>query len=523
MEVVETNTKVSLEDALTYLVRKREFNAAVMNTLQRIPVPNLKTMGVSSLKGRYVLLYDPDFVNQVSEEELRATLAHEVIHIVCEHIPRHMSLLSTVPSEDRHLFEMVSNLSADLDDNQILKRNYPKILSKDQELGYWVLPEQWTPALPSNLPYENYQKLLLEIMKERQKGSGDEVVKLARDILANHCPSAWAGKGNGNTQTSESGNGDEPAEAGASGSGNGNEPKPSPQEIEDRLNALEPTDRKLTEALVKAGMQHVGWTTEGGGDAYEQQKLADHGKQIIHEAVESHKKLQGSLPGYMQELVDNLLLPPTVEWTAFLKEVVQTTRQRRRTRGMRRPSKKLAALRSWIKAQGDALPAAKQIRLPDPKKMCLFPGSSYDKKFTILYCVDTSGSMSTKDLQRGLSELMHLQDADKDIKIIVLYIDSGIGKEYVVESHTKIDPDMVGRGGTSFEPGFKRAKELLDTTDKAPDILIYATDGYASAPKTQLPIPVVWLITPRGKRICDYAGHITIEMESKRMGDSTRY
>ncbi len=56
--------------------------------------------------------------------------------------------------------------------------------------------------------------------------------------------------------------------------------------------------------------------------------------------------------------------------------------------------------------------------------------------------------------------------------------------------------------------------------DDAPDILIYCTDGYAPAPHTKLPIPTVWLITPRGQPVMKEAGHITIEMKDYQLEDA---
>lgn len=154
------------------------------------------------------------------------------------------------------------------------------------------------------------------------------------------------------------------------------------------------------------------------------------------------------------------------------------------------------------------------------KRVPPFPGIRHSNKFTIVYAVDTSGSMSSDDLRLGLSELQQIQKADSDITIIVMQSDAQVAHEYTVGATDQIDFKIYGRGGTDFEPVFDRVLELLRSTETAPDILIYATDGYAPPPSKRLPIPVVWLITPTGRPVCNEAGHITLVMKDYISGET---
>lgn len=169
----------------------------------------------------------------------------------------------------------------------------------------------------------------------------------------------------------------------------------------------------------------------------------------------------------------------------------------------------------------DKLAAKKERlrRLSMLRRVPPFPGIKHSNKFTIVYAVDTSGSMSSNDLRLGLSELQQLQKADSEIKIIVMQSDARVAHEYTVGCNDEIDFKIYGRGGTDFEPVFERVKELLGSTENAPDILIYATDGYAPQPTIRLPIPVVWLITPTGQPVCKDAGHITLVMKDYVSGE----
>jgi predicted metal-dependent peptidase len=159
-------------------------------------------------------------------------------------------------------------------------------------------------------------------------------------------------------------------------------------------------------------------------------------------------------------------------------------------------------------------------RMAVMRKTPPFPGIKHSNKFTILYIVDTSGSMSVKDMQLGLAQLQHIQKSDSDIKIIVMYVDAAVAKEYEIGPNDELDTNMAGRGGTDFEPAILRAKELLSTQDKAPDIVIYCTDGYCPPPKTQLPVPIVWLITPNGQVPDRRQGNMTLQMKDYELGES---
>lgn len=158
-------------------------------------------------------------------------------------------------------------------------------------------------------------------------------------------------------------------------------------------------------------------------------------------------------------------------------------------------------------------------RLAKLKRVPPFPGTKQSNKFTIVYAVDTSGSMSNRDLQLGLSELQQIQKSDSEVTILVMYSDAAVAHEYKIGAHDQIDFSIKGRGGTDFEPVFERVQELLRSSEDAPDVLIYATDGYAPQPTIRLSIPVVWLITPTGRPICTDAGHITLMMKDYDSGE----
>ena len=123
-----------------------------------------------------------------------------------------------------------------------------------------------------------------------------------------------------------------------------------------------------------------------------------------------------------------------------------------------------------------------------------YPGTTTDPTFDVVFALDTSGSMTAEELLLALSEVQGIQKASEKMSIRVIECDTEICKEYTLGPGEKPDLDIKGRGGTEFNPVFKRAKELK------PDCLIYATDGYCSLPPESLRVdcPVIWVITPNG-------------------------
>lgn len=555
----------AVADALTYLTSSRvqNFYARVINLMDRIAVPGFKTMGVSLQRGRYIFVYDPIFAATVSYEELCATCEHEVLHIILEHIPRTLLMRKTFSNkQDLMVFDMLSNLAVDLADNELLARSWPKIKdTENKPLGYWVVPEEYTPPLPVDMAYEDYHRLLLDMANKRLNTPMTKLYQMAKQILKQQSdalkealkgeksedgadggggeekenednqqgqgPGSGSGENQEQSQDSGSGQGQGQGQPG-SGNGGGNGGGGSGEEeqeqevdldaLQKEIENLDPTDQKMLEMLVKSMQSHMGWQ-EGNVDESDVHKVMENGKELIKQTIQNHNKSRGTLPAHLMELIRKMLTPPAVPWTALLHNIVQRTMQTKKMRGMSRPSKKLAATQLFIrKKQEEEDPV--YTRLPAARRLPVFPGIRLDKKFTIVYAVDTSGSMSTAELQMGLSELQHIQKSDSEVDICVIYADMTIGKEYWIDQSGEIDPGMTGRGGTDFDPVFEYVAQMMRRSDKVPDILIYCTDGYAPPPQTRLPIPTVWLLTPRGQPVMADSGHITIYMKDYQLEDA---
>jgi predicted metal-dependent peptidase len=437
----------TLEQAFTYLLSSqvRDFCARVVSALQRIPVPGLGTMGVGiSRGGRLCLFYDPEFVAQIPMAKLRLVCQHELIHLICDHIPRYLNLLSTLTDDaEKRKFRAVMNVAADCADNELIrgeknfdqsklaKHFYGTPGSTDAKDAPFLVPEQF--QLPRNQPYEVYQLAL---------------VKRVRTV---HITGVGGAEG---------------------------------------------LEKAFSEAT---GGSHDQWDNNLDKSTSEElQGLADRlqqeAKNVAAKALEEHNrdpKNRGTIPAGIEQLLGRFLARPTIPWPTILRTLVLRTRQTKLARGMARPNRRMFGI-------PHVLP---------------FPGRARDRRFSIYFALDTSGSMGTEELQRGLAELINIVRMESDVALHVIYCDAALQTIYDITSEDEIDLTVKGRGGTDFNPVFQHVQRHL-TGDKACDVLVYCTDGYAPAPEPEnrVPIPVIWLYTPGHAVPCpDYGIHLTME------------
>jgi predicted metal-dependent peptidase len=535
LELTTAKGRDSVSDALAYLTSSNvgNFYARVLNSLDRYSVPGFGTMGVTVKDGKYILIYDPLFAAEVSYEEVCATCEHEVLHLVLEHIPRYFQLKRLFGSDYAdQLMELCANLSMDAAANELLAEAWPGVKDQDTKpLGGWVLPEGYDPPMPPKLSFEGYQELMMDYMRKRLKSKPRDLMELAQGLLQEQMDAVKDAISGGEGNQEGAGGGEGESEGAGSKPGSGN--TPSQSELQDQANNLNSVDQKILEQLLSSMKKHNVWEmTANEENEAESHQLSEHGKQVLKETVKSTpEKSRGLIPSHMMELIRELLSPPVVSWAQFFQEVIQRTKQTKKKRGMSKPSKVLSAMKLWAKrtlakyeAEEEELTPT-QLRLQKSlqlmRRTTVFPGVKLDKKYTVIFAVDTSGSMGTSELERAMAELQHVQKSDPDMRVGVIYADSQISKVYWVSASDELDFGLTGRGGTHFDPVFKYiAEELVGHQENSPDLLVYATDGYAPPPTIRLPFPTVWLITPRGIPCCDEAGHITIEMRDYKLGES---
>lgn len=103
-------------------------------------------------------------------------------------------------------------------------------------------------------------------------------------------------------------------------------------------------------------------------------------------------------------------------------------------------------------------------------------GSRYDFTTKLLFAVDVSGSMGSRDLQLGFSVVSRFFRYGVET-VDVIWFDEDIRCEPLTLRRARSSFEVTGRGGTNFKP-------LMDYIDRHRDYdgLIVFTDGYAPVP-----------------------------------------
>ncbi|MEL6347894.1 MAG: VWA-like domain-containing protein [Myxococcota bacterium] len=110
---------------------------------------------------------------------------------------------------------------------------------------------------------------------------------------------------------------------------------------------------------------------------------------------------------------------------------------------------------------------------------------------TVLAAVDTSGSMSDRELLEIAAELRGL--VQRSLRVVLIQCDTRIHEERVLtEDFQRIE--VAGRGGTDLRPPL--SEEILGRYK--PSLAIYFTDGYGPAPeRPPVGVDVLWVLTGR--------------------------
>ena len=191
----------------------------------------------------------------------------------------------------------------------------------------------------------------------------------------------------------------------------------------------------------------------------------------IKTAAEQTIKMRGTIPAELQEIVNELLKPkPRIfDWKAFFRRMLGSIYDINIKKTRRKES----------------------IRFPGAA------GIKHKKKVSILVAVDTSGSISNKELEDFFSEITYIYKAGA--RITILECDARISANY--EYTGKWNGKVHGRGGTDFQPVI----DYYRNNKKDYAALVYFTDGECSIPEN-VPMDTIWVITSEGDHNKEYPG-----------------
>lgn len=150
---------------VTFMVVEDKFVHEILMMMDKRCDNSVGTMGVSVEGTRINLVYSQEFVDSLSDPELRYVITHEIYHLVLHHC----TIRLPVHKEDRKLY----NQAADLAINSLIPQDCNRHMPKDKDgkvIG--LLPSQY--KFPDKLSMEQYVQLLRQKQEEdKRNGKGD--------------------------------------------------------------------------------------------------------------------------------------------------------------------------------------------------------------------------------------------------------------------------------------------------------------------------------------------------------------
>ncbi|MCK4694951.1 MAG: hypothetical protein KAT74_04270, partial [Candidatus Cloacimonetes bacterium] len=174
-------------------------------------------------------------------------------------------------------------------------------------------------------------------------------------------------------------------------------------------------------------------------------------------------KAQGKLPAGLERMIQEAL-QPKLPWREILARFI--TENARNDYTWKQPNKRYLYADMYL------------------------PSLNTPTLGSIVIIVDTSGSISQKELDIFASELHSILSTYPGTEIKVIYVDAkvaGVGTLNIYDFKLQ----AKGGGGTDFKPGF----EYIEKEGLMPACVIYFTDGYCDSFPDSPDYPVLWILT----------------------------
>ena len=146
------------------------------------------------------------------------------------------------------------------------------------------------------------------------------------------------------------------------------------------------------------------------------------------------------------------------------------------------------------------------------KKMYL-PSLQKEKQLNIVIAVDTSGSTTGDIVKTFVSEVYAILNSFGGYTLRLIQCDMEINEDVIFDTDRPFIPDkfsLKGGGGTDFRPVF----ELISEGQDPPEVVLYLTDGYGSAPRKEPGYPVIWGVIEGGMMPAKWGKKMDISLGS---------
>ena len=430
---------MEIEVAFKRLLVKDPFYGLFCMSLPKVITDKVETLAISKQGINCQLNINPDFWKEHTDDEQIALLKHELGHVCLQH------MFISDSFADPKLF----NISADTEINSYIE-NLPKSAVTAKVLG-----EQLGMTVENGKGTKYYYGLLS---------------KPQQNVAQNPQKACNGGMGGNSSQAISSSS--SPSEA------TPNKPEDKHQSGEDKSQnqskgQLERGDEQYPDELkeqFKPIDSHHTWKDFKNIPEANKQLIVNNIHAILKQTAEQVEKSCGTIPGEFTELISKLRekRPEVFNWKAYFRRMLGSIYDVNIRMTRRRESKRFAGA----------------------------AGIKHRKKVSILVAIDTSGSVSERELQEFFSEIDYVYKAGA--RITIIECDTRINS--ITEYDGKKLPEIKGRGGTSFNPPV----DYYVDHRKEYASLIYFTDGEAPLPNKN-PSGMVWVISSNGCRQ-DYPG-----------------
>ncbi len=171
-------------------------------------------------------------------------------------------------------------------------------------------------------------------------------------------------------------------------------------------------------------------------------------------------RMAGKLPGSLEKAINDLL-NPQLPWDQLLRDYM---------------TRVIHDDESW---------AHRNRRFDDvylPRRWSARMGE-------VIYIGDTSGSVTSDELNKGASEVVAIASVANPERIRMIWADTRVAREEVFESGDPIEFNVAGGGGTDMRVPLRHVEQY------EPDVVILCTDGHTPWPDSEPPYPLIVLCT----------------------------
>lgn len=427
------------------LVVQQPFWGVLALNLRPIERADIETMGTDGES----LFYSPMFVRSLGDPELRGVIAHEVEHVArCHHTRR--------GRRNPGLW----NEAADY------------VINADLLAGGFKLPKD-------GLVDPQYKGMSAEaVYAKRARDAAKQQAQQPKGQPApNGQGSPQAGAGapgpQGQQQPSQgqpSPGAGQPANAPAQGGAQG-QPQPG-------AGSAQPQPAKS-----KGGFGQI--MDAPGGEAGRAKAEAKAQQNTRQAAMIVKAKGAGKLPGFIQEIIDDID-KPRVDWRATLRRFADDSTLRETC--WTRPNRRF---------------------MDSP---FILPGHESSAPSHVVTIVDTSGSIDVPALQAMGAELQAMLDEQACERITIVYCDTQVRRTDEYATGDMLTMRRDGGGGTYFKPALDWVAE------NAPDAsaIVYLTDleAYDISSLVEPGAPVLWAVTGGSRATMPFGESIPIDADA---------